>query len=156
MGSAMSDEIRERATTIYHAMRDTMGANDPRLKKHLIVTLMQTVWPTLKFESAQAKFNHCLSGTGSEYFKLSELITCMIAGGNHALYESLGQILGRRSDLIPTRETMLQQMQLLSDQMQSVAQRVVVMQALIERQEAVDPDATSPGQFSQPSTPESF
>lgn len=89
----------------HHAMKDTIP---PRTRKQFADLMLDSgLWSSARLsrESAIAQVGECLNPQrGGRSFRLSELWLWMHESGHHALYEAMGDDLGRRTDPIPSDE----------------------------------------------------
>jgi len=90
----------------HHALRETIP---PRTRKEFATLMLDSgLWSKgkLSLDSAIARVGDCLNpnrGIGVS-FRLSELWLWMHESGHHALFEAMGDDLGRRTDPIPSDE----------------------------------------------------
>lgn len=90
----------------HRAMQETIP---PRTRKQFAALMLDSgLWSSqrLSLDSAISRVGDCLNPQrgGGQSFRLSELWLWMHESGNHALYEAMGDDLGRRTDPIPTDE----------------------------------------------------
>lgn len=88
----------------YEALRETLRV-ESAMKREMIQFLQdEGFWDAdVKWTSAEARFNACVSRTKGEFFKVSELWALMKRFGRHHLFlamaEDLGYEVRRRTDL---------------------------------------------------------
>ena len=88
----------------YEALRETLRV-ESAMKREMIQFLQdEGFWDhDVKWTSAEARFNACVSRTKGEFFKISELWALMKRFGRHHLFlamaEDLGYEVRRRTDL---------------------------------------------------------
>lgn len=90
----------------HRAMLETIP---PRTRKQFAALMLDSgLWSSsrLSLDSAISRVGDCLNPQrgGGQSFRLSELWLWMHESGHHALYEAMGDDLGRRTDMIPTEE----------------------------------------------------
>ena|SRR5690242_2148151 len=89
----------------HHALRETIP---PRTRKQFADLMLDSgLWSPARLtrESAIAQVGECLNPQrGGRSFRMSELWLWMHESGHHALFEAMGDDLGRRTDPIPTEE----------------------------------------------------
>lgn len=89
----------------HRAMKDTVP---PRTRKQFADLMLDSgLWSAARLsrESAIAQVGECMNPQrGGRSFRLSELWLWMHESGHHALFEAMGDDLGRRTDPIPSDE----------------------------------------------------
>jgi len=90
----------------HHALQETIP---PRTRKQFAALMLDSgLWSSarLSLDSAISRVGDCLNPQrgGGQSFRLSELWLWMHESGHHALFEAMGDDLGRRTDPIPSDE----------------------------------------------------
>lgn len=83
------------AARAYGALREMLDV-EPRLRRDMIQFLLdEGFWDSsLKWDSAVARFNSCLSPNKSEFFKVGEIWALMKRFGRHQLFLLMAEDLG--------------------------------------------------------------
>lgn len=139
----------------FAALKETLRVS-PQIKRDMIQFLLdEGFWPEdMKWPTAEARFNSCLSPSKSEFFKISELWALMKQFGRHQLFlamaEDLGYEVRRRTELERVQLLLEEVLDRLNDRDERDRKLIAQLQGLsIEKLEAGKPAPGTRVKFSR-------